>query len=101
MKINHLCWRNGMGILANQADERVKNVRVDDDMLSVDLIDGRTISVPLSWYSRLFHATKEQLSNWEIAGGGYGIHWPELDEDLSTEGLLRGAPALKTFSKSA
>jgi hypothetical protein len=90
-----------MGILANQADERVKNVRVDDDMLSVDLIDGRTISVPLSWYSRLFHATKEQLSNWEIAGGGYGIHWPELDEDLSTEGLLRGAPALKTFSKSA
>ena len=90
-----------MGILANQADERVKNVRVDNDMLSVDLIDGRTISVPLSWYSRLFHATKEQLSNWEIAGGGYGIHWPELDEDLSTEGLLRGAPAPKAFSKSA
>ena len=90
-----------MGILASQADERVKNVRIDDDLLSVDLIDGRTISVPLSWYSRLFHATKEQLSNWEVAGGGYGIHWPELDEDLSTEGLLRGAPALKAFSKSA
>jgi len=70
-------------------------------MLIVDLIDGRTISVPLSLYSRLFHATKEQLSNWEIAGGGYGIHWPELDEDLSTEGLLRGAPAPKAFSKSA
>jgi hypothetical protein len=90
-----------MGILANQADERVKNVKIDDEMLSVDLVDGRTISVPLSWYSRLFHATKEQLSNWEVAGGGYGIHWPELDEDLSTEGLLRGAPAQKTFSKSA
>jgi hypothetical protein len=90
-----------MGILASQADERVKNVRIDDDLLSVDLIDGRTISVPLSWYSRLFHATKEQLSNWEVAGGGYGIHWPELDEDLSTEGLLRGAPAPKAFSKSA
>jgi hypothetical protein len=90
-----------MGILANQADERVKNVKIDDEMLSVDLIDGRTISVPLSWYSRLFHATKEQLSNWEVAGGGYGIHWPDLDEDLSTEGLLRGAPAQKTFSKSA
>jgi|BarGraIncu00222A_1022003.scaffolds.fasta_scaffold575297_1 hypothetical protein len=90
-----------MGILANQADERVKNVKIDDEMLSVDLIDGRTISVPLSWYSRLFHATKEQLSNWEVAGGGYGIYWPDLDEDLSTEGLLRGAPAQKTFSKSA
>ena len=90
-----------MGILANQADERVKNVKIVDEMLSVDLIDGRTISVPLSWYSRLFHATKEQLSNWEVAGGGYGIHWPDLDEDLSTEGLLRGAPAQKTFSKSA
>jgi hypothetical protein len=90
-----------MGILASQADERVKNVKIDDEMLSVDLVDGRTISVPLSWYSRLFHATKEQLSNWEVAGGGYGIHWPELDEDLSTEGLLRGAPAQKAFSKSA
>jgi hypothetical protein len=90
-----------MGILASQADERVKNVRIDDDLLSVDLIDGRTISVPLSWYSRLFHATKEQLMNWEVAGGGYGIYWPELDEDLSTEGLLRGAPAPKAFSKSA
>ena len=90
-----------MGILASQADERVKNVRIDDDLLSVDLIDGRTISVPLSWYSRLFHATKEQLINWEVAGGGYGIYWPELDEDLSTEGLLRGAPAPKAFSKSA
>jgi hypothetical protein len=90
-----------MGILANQADERVKNVKIDDEMLSVDLVDGRTISVPLSWYYRLFHATKEQLSNWEVAGGGYGIHWPDLDEDLNTEGLLRGAPAQKAFSKSA
>jgi Protein of unknown function (DUF2442) len=88
-----------MGILASQADERVKNVKIDDEMLSVDLVVGRTISVPLSWYSRLFHATKEQLSNWEVAGGGYGIHWPDLDEDLSTEGLLRGAPAQKAFSK--
>jgi hypothetical protein len=90
-----------MSILANQADERVKNVKIDDEMLGVYLIDGRTISVPLSWYSRLFHATKEQLSNWEVAVGGYGIHWPDLDEDLSTEGLLRSAPAQKTFSKSA
>ncbi|MGE5682118.1 MAG: DUF2442 domain-containing protein [Bacillota bacterium] len=90
-----------MGILSSQADERVKDVRVQDEMLSVDLMDGRTISVPLAWYPRLFRATKEQLSKWEVAGGGYGIHWPELDEDLSTEGLLRGAPAPKAFSKSA
>ncbi|MGE5679814.1 MAG: DUF2442 domain-containing protein [Bacillota bacterium] len=90
-----------MGILSSQADERVKDVRVQDEMLSVDLMDGRTISVPLAWYPRLFSASKEQLSKWEVAGGGYGIHWPELDEDLSTEGLLRGAPAPKAFSKSA
>jgi hypothetical protein len=72
-KINHLFWRNGMGILASQADERVKNVRIDEDMLSVDLIDGRTISVPLLWYPKLFHATKEQLSDLEVVGGGYGF----------------------------
>jgi Protein of unknown function (DUF2442) len=60
--------------------------------LSVRLKDGRTISVPLAWYPRLFHATAEQRRNWEIAGGGYGIHWPEIDEDISTEGLLRGVP---------
>jgi hypothetical protein len=73
----------------------------DGEMLSVDLIDGRIISVPLSSYSKLFHATKEQRSNCEVAGGGYGIHWHDLDEDLSTEGLLIGAPAPKVFSKSA
>ena len=82
-----------MGILAVAADERVVNVSFDEDSLSVRLKDGRTISVPLTWYPRLFHATPEQRSNWKIAGGGCGIHWPEIDEDLNTEGLLRGAPA--------
>ncbi|HEX9828974.1 MAG TPA: DUF2442 domain-containing protein [Bacteroidota bacterium] len=72
-------------------DERVKDVRVTEDALSVDLMDGRTITVPLAWYPRLFNATQGQRSTWELAGGGYGIHWPEIDEDLSTEGLLRGA----------
>jgi hypothetical protein len=62
-------------------------------MLSVDLMDGRTISVPLAWYPRLLNATQEQRDHWEPSGGGYGIHWPDIDEDLSTEGLLRGAPA--------
>ena len=71
----------------------MKDVRVDDETLSVDLVDGRTISVPLAWYPRLLHATPGQRSNWRIAGAGFGIHWPDVDEDLSTEGLLRGAPA--------
>ena len=73
--------------------ERVKSVYFTEDTLSVDLFDGRTITVPLAWYPRLLHATPEQLSNWQICGGGYGIHWPDVDEDLSTDGLLRGAPA--------
>ena len=82
-----------MGILAPNADERVKDVRVNDDTLTVDLMDGRTISVPLVWYPRLLDATQQQRSNWQTSGAGYGIHWPDVDEDLSTEGLLRGAPA--------
>jgi hypothetical protein len=73
--------------------ERVKDVSFTEDALSVDLIDGRTIIVPLAWYPRLLHATPEQRNKWEICGGGYGVHWPDIDEDLSTEGLLRGAPA--------
>ncbi|MGH7102495.1 MAG: DUF2442 domain-containing protein [Acetobacteraceae bacterium] len=74
-------------------DIRARSVVVTDEELSVALMDGRTISVPLAWYPRLAEATAEQCSHWEIAGGGLGIHWPDIDEDLSTEGLLRGAPA--------
>jgi hypothetical protein len=73
--------------------ERVRDVRVTEDTLDVDLIDGRTIIVPLAWFPRLLDATPEQRSHWKISGAGYGIHWPDADEDLSTEGLLRGAPA--------
>jgi Protein of unknown function (DUF2442) len=73
--------------------ERVKDVRCTEDSLEVDLLDGRTISVPLAWYPRLLHATPEQRAIWKIAGGGFGIHWPDIDEDLSVEGLLRGLPA--------
>lgn len=84
-----------MNISAKLTDERVLDVRFDDHSLIVDLMDGRTISVPLSWYPRLANATPEQRARWEKCGGGYGIHWPDVDEDLSTEGLLRGAPAAK------
>ncbi len=73
--------------------ERVKDVHFTDATLAVDLVDGRTIIVPLAWYPRLLEATTEQRLNWKISGAGYGIHWPDIDEDLSTEGLLRGAPA--------
>jgi hypothetical protein len=82
-----------MGILAVTADERVADVETTEDELSVRLMDGRTISVPLVWYPRLLHATQEQRKKWQIAGSGYGIHWEDIDEDLSIEGLLRGAPA--------
>jgi Protein of unknown function (DUF2442) len=82
-----------MSFLATAADERVADVLFDQDTLSVRLKDGRTITVPLAWFPRLFHATPEQRVDWKIAGGGFGIHWPSIDEDISTEGLLRGAPA--------
>src|SRR5215510_8117910 len=88
MKIEKNYWRHGMGILALSADERVRNVHVSEDTLTVDLMDGRTISVPLVWYPRLFRATSKQLSNWKVCAAGYGIHWRDLDEDLSTEGLF-------------
>ncbi len=80
------------------ADERVADVQVGEDELSVRLMDGRTISAPLAWYPRLLKATPAQRRNWKIAGGGYGIHWPDVDEDLSTEGLLRGAPAPRALT---
>lgn len=80
-----------MGILAVEADTRVVNVHVDTDLLTVDLMDGRSISAPLAWFPALLAASDAHRQNWEIAGGGYGIHWPEIDEDLSTDGLLRGA----------
>ena len=76
-----------------ESGTRVKDVRLTEDTISVDLIDGRTIVAPLAWYPRLLHTTADQRAHWEVCGGGFGIHWPEIDEDLSTEGLLRGAPA--------
>ncbi len=84
-----------MSTLAVQTDERVQDVQISDDYLAVALMDGRIISVPLAWYPRLLNASVEQLTDWSICGGGYGIHWESIDEDLSTEGLLRGAPAPK------
>ena len=69
------------------------NLVVTEDTLTAQLTDGRTISVPLSWYPRLVHATQEERDNWELFGEGVFMHWLDLDEDLSTEALLAGLPA--------
>ena len=69
---------------------RVVNVTIDDDTLSVDLEDGRTVSVPIGWYPRLAYGTPAERANFQISGAGYGIHWPELDEDIGVEGLVLG-----------
>lgn len=69
------------------------NVAVSGDELTVHLIDGRRISAPLVWYPRLLHATQEQRDDWELIGDGEGIHWPQIDEDLSIAGILRGIRA--------
>lgn len=76
-----------------EANPRAQDVSVSDDELTIALADGRRISVPLAWFPRLLHASPTQRSNWELLGDGEGIHWPEIDEDLSVAGILRGTPA--------
>ncbi len=80
-----------MSSSAPEIDPRAKEIQCSDDQLSVLLADGRNISVPLAWFPRLLHATPAQRANFEILGEGQGIHWPDVDEDVSIEGLLRGA----------
>lgn len=67
-----------------------QDVTVTEDTLTVELSDGRSISAPLTWYPRLVHGTSEERANWRLIGGGAGIHWPALDEDVSVENLLLG-----------
>ena len=73
-----------------------ESVRLDDDSLTVDLSDGRSISVPLAWFPRLAHASIGERSNWRLIGKGQGIHWHALDEDVSVEGLLAGRPSAES-----
>lgn len=72
---------------------RAVDVKVTKDTLTVELSDGRTISVPLQWYPRLVYATSEERKNWRLIGNGEGIHWEDLDEDISVEGLIAGRPS--------
>ena len=76
-----------------KAGERITAVRVTEDALTVDLLDGRTMIVPLAWYPRVLHATERERNNFRIVGGGFVINWPDVDEHLSSQGLLAGAPA--------
>ena len=74
-------------------DVRIKDISVTKDTIMAHLMDGRTISVPLAWSWRLSEATPKQRANWEILGEGHGVHWPDIDEDISAEGMLYGIPA--------
>lgn len=74
-------------------ETKVQHVEVSDASLSVDLADGRTVSVPIAWYPRLLHGTAKERNNWRLIGAGEGIHWPDLDEDISLENLLAGKPS--------
>lgn len=87
-----------MAILKNENETitpRLKNVRFGVDTMTVGLADGRSIIAPLAWFPRLQKATPKQRQNWKPAAAGQGIHWPDIDEDLSIEGLLRGNQAPK------
>ena len=75
---------------ADTALAEAQSVVVSDESVTVELTDGRTLSVPISWYPRILHATTDERNHWELLGNGIGIHWPELDEDISVQGLLAG-----------
>ena len=76
-------------------EARIVDVKTTTDLLTLMFEDGRILSVPLVWSPRLFHATPKQRTNWELIGRGIGVHWPDVDEDLSAEGLLRGLPSIE------
>jgi hypothetical protein len=77
-------------------DAAAQRVAVSEDSLTVELADGRTIAVPLAWFPRLLHGTPAELANWRLIGSGEGIHWPDLDEDISVASLLAGRRSSET-----
>ena len=86
---------------AASSDPRIQRVRVTEDEIIAQLVDGRVISVPLAWSWRLAEATRAQRAHFRLIGTGQGIHWPEIDEDISVEGMLHGAPARRPRSSAA
>ena len=77
-------------------EARAQHIGVDGKSLTVVLIDGRTVSVPIGWYPRLLQGTPDERNNWRLVGGGQGIHWPDLDEDISVDNLLAGKRSLES-----
>jgi hypothetical protein len=77
------------------SDARITGIRVTDESIMAELADGRTVSVPLAWSWRLMDATPEQRANWRLIGSGQGVHWPDVDEDISVRGMLDGVPAVR------
>jgi hypothetical protein len=90
-----------VSIVVKELEPRALEVIVSEDEISVFLSDGRRISVPLAWSWRLFNADHEQRQNYRLIGDGLGIRWPDLDEDISIEGMLRGGPAKRPASSHA
>ncbi len=82
-----------MSTAVNIQEIRIRDIQITEDSIIASLLDGRIISVPLAWSWRLSEATKAQRENYEIIGDGHGVHWPEIDEDISAEGMLFGIPA--------
>ena len=82
-----------------RVEVRIKDIEVSEDTITASLTDGRTISVPLVWSWRLAEATPEERANYEIMGDGHGVHWPDIDEDISAEGMLYGIPAPRPKSQ--
>jgi Protein of unknown function (DUF2442) len=85
---------------AVSVESRIAKVVVTDETITAHLIDGRVISVPLAWSWRLSDATPAQRANWELIGDGHGVHWPDVDEDISAEGMLSGIPAHRPLIRS-
>jgi hypothetical protein len=86
---------------AISVESRIDHVKVTDETITAYLVDGRVISVPLAWSWRLSEATPAQRANWELIGDGHGVHWPDVDEDLSADGMLNGVPARRTATARA
>ena len=86
---------------AVSVESRIRHVEVTDETITARLVDGRVISVPLAWSWRLSDATPVQRANWKLIGDGYGVHWPDVDEDISAEGMLSGIPAHRPATRAA
>jgi len=90
-----------MNTLVTENRVRAQKVRITEDELQVELEDGRTISVPLAWFPRLWYGTPEERNQWQLIGGGEGIHWPQLDEDIAVHHLLAGIPSQESRASLA